>query len=1035
MALRTSRVMQGIMVPTRRMSAIEAVDADDIPGLDLVQTTATQADGRGGLLISQDTPASAAEWVVSGAQSLSMDLEVVDAGAPPATWPTVQWTTLGEASNTYARGRVPPAVLSGYTVGRVETGATIFAAKQICRLPRTEVIALFSGASTSAAARRFVPGSWSWEAADTVTDNPANTVVACCALDDLRVLYLSASLGAIQETFTWIGYDDSSLELRGHYTISGFTAYDRYSLAYHEQTETLILVGSDAATGTIGTAVSRDLGASWQVVEQTAALGKSAEVCAAPNGEIHIVYSRDSDDFVCVRTLATPTSLFSEADEVEIAGLASDEVAGAVDHGTGHLYACYRGNATDSRIRVKVSTDRGATWTIVGDPAYSTQDAGNIITDMSACYAAGRLWVAMNVARTPGVQDGSVVLVALGGQTNAEPGASLGTGGWPDSATSGIMYVPLDLPTDMGWTVAGTAPTISTTDGLLVVSTAAATSTNEIVVTPSAIGVWAHVALRVVSGGSVAADDVSFAIRAIEAVTPSDTQVNIRLSTTQFRVRDPVAGTTLLTVDFDTSTVPVEFLVYVSLTATPTWVVEVWYRVQGTCRWETTDVLALTRNLAGVATDNRMQWGHRAATTSVSHWSVVQFGEDSVDREGIPIGPWPTALVDLQPPVQPPTDPASLGYLSLRAGPALIGETWEGRPSYRYGLDRAILSRTPTLGEWRSTDTSQQLIVWDLGNEGPLGHPMALYIAGANFRQCNLEYYDGAAWQSVGTMDLAYATGISWDAEGEAVFPVSGGATASRSLRANEAVGWTFATGTGGSDTAHKIRSNSPGLWGPTASISVRPRLRVEGEPSTAGGSTGMIIASTGVLVAHLTSAVVARYWRIKIGASQITPDGYYKASVLAVGPIRVLGDHSDEGWRRGRSTGVMPGGQVRTRPLRSITWSWADGLDLRAVRAGTGDHIGPASGLASVTWQDVEGQLSGILDELHYDQDSGELAGSDLPVLAIASIPTATGTVIDPTLMVWGEASISVSSSGASGVEGVDEVVRVDAITVTELP
>ncbi len=1010
MALKVGRVMHGIMVPCRRMGSVVADVA--LAGLDMVQTTATQSGGRGGILVSQDDPPSAAEFVLSGEQTETVQLEVETAGSPPLVWPQVYWRTLGE-TDSYQRGAIAASVTTGFTVGRVATApTTVYAQKRICRIPRTEQVALVSANSGSDADLRvFDPGTWSWGTQHDL-ENASNDRVACCAIDDRRVVILITGSGTLR---TYISTDGAAPTLRGSVP-TPIGAVDPMAVAWHAPTETLVLV---SCLGTsIEHNVSRDMGASWQTIETIVTFAaNSVDIQAGPDGSLYVLYSRDADDFPCVRVLSTPSSLITDADEVQIVATASSYVAGAIEPATGHVWCVYRGDATNRTLRTAVSTDRGETWTVVGDPAHDTQDAGNTITAIAACWAAGRLWVAFNAAETPGTNDPSVRLVALGTQGNAPS--------FPAGAV-GILYTPLELPTDMGWSVTGTAPTIDATTGLLSIITAAATSTNTLTLTRTNNAVWAHVQPRTISGGAIATDDVSFELRGAQNTTPGEAIVTVRLSPTQFRIRDEVAAATLTTQTFDSATRQVEFLLGLTFAA-GAWSLVVYWRQLGKARWETTAALAPANNAAAPAITHRLRWGHRAATTSESQWAIVQFSDTLVALEGITVGPYPAPLVDL-------ADPAiadGLGYGALRGGPALIGETWEGRPAFRHGLDRAIQSRSPTLGEWRSTSTAEQLIVWDLGNEGPLGHPMALYASGTNVRTMYLEYYDGAAWQIAGTLDLAVATSLSWDADGEAVYPIATGTQAGRAFPGNQLIGWHFWTGTGG--TAYRIRSNTPGLWGPTASITLRPRLRVDGEPSTAGGTTGLLIANAGVAVVHLQAEIVARYWRVRIPASQPTPEGYYRAAVLAVGPIHVLGDPADEGWQRRRRSGIAAGGQVRERPLRSVTWSWTDGLDTRGARSGTGDYLGPTSGLASVGWQDVEGQLSAIMDELHLDLEDGELAASDLPVLAIAAIPAVSGVVTDPTLFFWGEASVSVSASGASGIEGTDEVLRIDAITVSE--
>jgi hypothetical protein len=106
----------------------------------------------------------------------------------------------------------------------------------------------------------------------------------------------------------------------------------------------------------------------------------------------------------------------------------------------------------------------------------------------------------------------------------------------------------------------------------------------------------------------------------------------------------------------------------------------------------------------------------------------------------------------------------------------------------------------------------------------------------------------------------------------------------------------------------------------------------------------------------------------------------------------------------------------------------WPTGVDLRSLReAGTTTevpYVGPATSVGTA-YQDVPWLLEGLL----------ELAESGaVPVVAIAALPDAGTTLLDPSLYLYGRLDSSVRQDQWAGTEGESEVVRVAELVVSEI-
>jgi hypothetical protein len=248
------------------------------------------------------------------------------------------------------------------------------------------------------------------------------------------------------------------------------------------------------------------------------------------------------------------------------------------------------------------------------------------------------------------------------------------------------------------------------------------------------------------------------------------------------------------------------------------------------------------------------------------------------------------------------------------------------------------------------------------------------------------------------------------------------------------------ATGGATGTAARRIVSNTAGWW---LSGSGQPEVRilldldaVDGTEDASGAVT--LVWPSGVLVVHSSSLTTVRRWRVRIAASQVTPDAYYQVGICAPLALRLLGAPPDWGWSHETAANAATTRsrygttRVREQGPTITTWryGWADGVDLRTLRgAGSSvDWVGSSVGYTAGSTQaeDVPWLLRGLLEH----SGSGEV-----PVLALASVPDASGgTITDRTQYLYGRLTTSIRSDHLVGTEGSSELVRVGEIAIEEI-
>ena len=191
------------------------------------------------------------------------------------------------------------------------------------------------------------------------------------------------------------------------------------------------------------------------------------------------------------------------------------------------------------------------------------------------------------------------------------------------------------------------------------------------------------------------------------------------------------------------------------------------------------------------------------------------------------------------------------------------------------------------------------------------------------------------------------------------------------------------------------------------------------------------IVAPGGVMVVSPSTTISARYWRIRFPSSQTCPGDVFEAGVAWLGRLVPFGAAPDWTWTDTTtpnvSRSISPYGTARARrvgpPGRAWTMSWGEGASLRALRSAVAadiDGVGVSGGQGIAAAEDAWWVLRGAV-ETH----------QALPVVALRSVPADGVTVTDPTLWLYGYLEGSAAARGVVGTEGIDELIRLESITV----
>lgn len=1034
------------------------------------------------------------EWspVVVGEQEVGVELRVLRPGYPGRDGASVAWRLATETSDEDYRGWDDPVLITGVTIPDADAfpgSGDPWASLAVAAIPGLEevmVLAVEAGTGGQQAyVWGYVPETESWRVSRTDLassfDGLGEPVAMAWDPETERMMIWSCPGGAGPDThYIALRSTNEFVEAFRQYSVGWApadaqfgAADDHISVAVQPNRDWLMIAYEDG--GDTYQLASSDRGASWEHVGGThtaatiSAAGSYHRVVAVP-GRGYLVTYLDGSGGPHGRLLPTARTPFDDAAEIEIDGTTTaDSLEPCVDS-DGVIYVIYRdGTANeDAVVRIARSLDGGQSWQLYQYRVASSGEQAS--TNGPVLYGADAAGGQLHLLASDGSSGWS--LTQLGGWSTVEHsgGHRLERVAWGGEDSVGPSADPAisfwwhgHYPDSTGWTAAVGAITVSSHHrGLQLTSAAATGGYTSPTTTTDRIQVIGWILLDLAAGevraGGTAG--VGYALRCSDNVTGSNGyEIECRVYTDGIIIRDTIGATNLANVALSLLDQPIHIRAMIEGQLGADGICDVWYRLEGAAKWvRLVDGASVTRSVGGIP-NAYMRWGILDANTSTVHVRGAGFAPGSW-LSGLQAN---TALYEgwrgLQHGKPLPADrgypcPGLMTASARQFGGQLRGGGLAGGsdqvdilPSYRYGIDQAWPGISPSpRQQWRSGSTDRVELVWDWG-ESPtgggaqsgrwLGSVVALIVRAAAPRQWQLEVNDGG-WVSLGTLDLALGTGLSWSLPSGQVTltPASGTAEIGRYIHEGELVGGWFETAAGA--VSGPIAANTGGYWTDRSDVQqIRIELEDDGGIGTSG-SDGILCAPSGVvLLQGLPAGDATRYVRVVIPASQQSPHGDYRAGVIAVGRVMGVGAEPGWSWRRTveytrevsrRADQLM---EVRELgPARTVlSYDWPDGAVLRELHVlGTRTRaVAWPGGEAIGTGEDVHSAITQVI--------AGQLQQGRVPCVVIPRLPQLGVTLTDPHRWLYGRVrSDSHGITGVLGTEGIDDIVRVDGITVESL-
>jgi hypothetical protein len=1000
-----------------------------------------------------------------GDQDTSLYVQALQGGLPRLSRGMRVGYRLASDAATKLRGWQPPNAITGCWPAIYSTNS--YDSLTGCVLRTGDVLIAYRQSGGTLNMRSWSPATAAWTTSITEPVTDCSEGVALTVDPDGHILVLLETPAATPIGWSLYRSDEPDT------TESGWTEISRHPFTSEPTASTdrmrlfvmptgdIVLIGIYAVggTGTIRQWASSDGGASFTAVDSTAnATTNLSDAILTPGGRIGVV--RVTSGNVCNwHSSASAWSAAMDSTAVQIATSVAD--AWACSDPNGRIWVWTRSSASADRVLVHYSDDEGASWTTMDHGLTNfLGDTGQYLTGGIALHSLGAHFLLHQSSDDNGNGDTSPILTRCGGWSNvviqnvstSSESGFVGSGyGGTGTGWSGCMWLPVSEADDLScWTAAGTggdtADSINSSTGRLAISTSASTRYFDATTAPPSTTDIQFVEwdLIVGSGGSTTTFQVGVSSRLSDGVDA--TEIQVWASTTAFAVRNHTTQLASVTVDM---TVAMQFRI---IHRRGSWA-EVYYRRPYESTWtQAYSSSSLTTTASATA---YLRWGHNASSTSDSTWGYLwhRTGEIALFESGLFGSPlssidgmdWMSGrlLTGLAAPVDTRAA-ASVGegtrVTKLRGadGPARAGDSWTLAPVHDHPVENVLPLTAPSPRRtWRSTQTAADEyigFVFDSTNDTSLSRHIGFAAFGCNVRYLELEAWDGAAWSTRATLDLATGfTSLDYTRSGN-VLRINGTADATRYVWRNELVGATVSLGGG---KYRKIARHTEGIWSDAAGKHVE--IVLEGVDGTEAASGTMDIwCRSGFVAVHNESSAYDK-WRINVPAGS-NADGFFEIGTIVCGPLVIPGQSFGWGevqtYEPNAATYESRDRVTRVRRLsptvRTWTWAWPDGIDISRLRDAnpTPDylaHTAPMTeGVANLN--DVPYLVAGLLEECR----SGEI-----PVVACAYVSTTSGTSItDPTLFL-GPARI-ISSVGIENIQGdpeSDAVVRVSPITMQEIP
>lgn len=693
-------------------------------------------------------------------------------------------------------------------------------------------------------------------------------------------------------------------------------------------------VSSTAYTGWYQYA-SADEGGSFELVDDPTAVALSPSVehpsiVAVPEaaGGGHAVLFRASSSLACIR-LASPYQVARDvvAQRVTVlVSLVGGTVAAWADP-DGTLWAA--AGPSTGRTRLAWSRDGGASWTALTTPLF----------DSGAGIGSG--WDRLLIV--PRTEDGSGLLIfATDTSISARPAQQLAVleaggwrhlcqprvaGGWPGELRAwGATWAAWATPPDAGWTLDGSAGTLATAgDWGLALSGASSAYELALLSASSSTGAIMHAEVRGVTSTTA---DLACHLR----LEVAGAAVQLRIGTGSLVLYDEHGSASL-----GSASVSMSGRMHLRLALRGT-TAAAYYRADTLLAW--TLIATGTVTVSG-ASPNQASWGHGPTVSSpVSTWLRVSVCEDAGYGAAARVTDSPaygTLLFGAPDSLPGAPLPAAPGYLGLpegvhvwaSGGPARRGDAWDVELSDAYPAAH-LLSR-PRGQVCRTSGTGAARWVWEPAG-GQVHHPggvaVGMAVFGANWGGCELQGWDGSAWQTVASLDLTIA-GVAYTRSGDTI-RIAAGATAGPQRRALDLVGATVRLASG---VLRRVRAATGGTTTPGTHTLTLQLEGITGSEPTSGTAVIGLRDGAVVQLGHVTGY---SRWALYVPSGS-SVDGWWEAERVVIGAFVPFGARYSRGRVVSHSPQVelveVPGLRGAARlaaPVRQVELAWVEGVPSR---------------------------------------------------------------------------------------------------------
>lgn len=1029
------KTMRGLLIPAFEQLSKDTLEVTRAAG----SSTYTEAGAQPGTPTSDDEFSKLVPEV-SAAQDVDFEFEVIEAGMPGPTGVGVRYRTVAEsytaAKDRSWRGWMDPTVITGFQTAQSDN-ANVLNFQAATRPDTQEIVVIYHGDYTAT----YSPTTGAWTQTGTGSMSATllgNVVFLPGSNRRLNVRVLQGANNGKVETY-YLDPDGTS----GQYSNNpwtGVTAIEtssgvpgRSRLAYHAGDLVLLAQYQDAtsrAVTAINQFASSDLGASWRLVDARATTETDPEIVSL-NGTLFYFYIDVSTSRPSLKTFSSGFEKFSEGSGAEITTDTAATLSAWADF-DGSLYVAYGAALTPDPLKIRKSTDAGATWSdsfeVFDSPSSSTGPR-------RLCAAASYGQTMLLTGRAGPSGNGLLYGLTLGGFSNVTY-SSFG-----DASANKNAWCPFGLPTDMGWTQGGTAGDGTISAGELVVSSSTSSCFYTRTLGTSDRTFTILVDVKVTASGSYPA-----APRCGIFVSDGSSysyDLDVFIETGRLVIYDTAGSSELGTVTIDCSSSPIQLLISTYYDSAQK--AQVWYKRRAETIWARALTNATALSDAGSdANPSLVSFANEATTgvaSVVSIWNCLAYNvtaptenaantASDVKRLGVSGYPFPEIATG-----------STCGRLGMRSGPGHIGETFTALAEHTYSVDNLFPTISPSPAQpWRSTDLSEQILSFRVADSymtTRLGQSWAvgIYLDNCNFRLAYLEAKIGGVWTTIASYNGAVDyTGLGFVRNGELVWPGAGGAGISRFTHRGELIDGYCQFDTSEAPKVRKIVAANSGKFNNSVDMKEVLRLAEIDDTEPSSGTSMMLWPCRGFCVGFLDMADgnVVKEYRLRIPAQPVA-ESYYQVGVAVMGYFQPFGKQWGDGWSRRTIPNVTQTvsryGTSRARqegpPRRRWTMAWPDGVALANLYAENPNYYSGPDLPALVAQDDVWTLAEGLLEEIK---------GGEVPVVAVAKIPNSAATVTDRTLFCYGRLTSEVQFNQVTGSEGVDEFGRIETITVEEI-